>query len=87
MGDQYVKPIATMVIANIGGTDELGDYSAVIAADGTQPTDPHALFARFARRGEIREHPRLTEHVWGLVAKALLSLGFCDWMTVEGEEP
>jgi hypothetical protein len=65
-----------MVIANVGGTSELGDYAVSIAHDGKQPIDPHALFARFWKRAELTGHARLKEHVWSLVAKSLLSLGF-----------
>jgi hypothetical protein len=77
-GGTNVSTIATMVIANMGGTMTLGDYSAVIAADGSQPSDPHALFARFDRRAEIKGHPRLARPVWNLVSKALASLGFAN---------
>jgi hypothetical protein len=77
-GDEYVRTIATMVIANKGGSSELGDYQVATAADGSQPKDPHALFARSDRRGEVLGHPRLKAHVWNLVAKALRALGHAE---------
>jgi hypothetical protein len=69
--------IARAVIDNIGGTEQLGDYRAR-SLRGRSRAALDAAWAGKAvvREGEVRGHPRLREHVWNLVAKALASMGY-----------
>lgn len=68
-----VTEIARMRICNVGGTRERGSYSVetlrgrcVEQLDRYQPQ----------RRGLVREYPRLKIHVWHLVARALIAMGY-----------
>lgn len=68
-----VSRIAEMRIANTGGTRNLGDY----AVDVFRGRDEKALTRRTVlKRGTVKGHPRLREHVWNLVAKALNNTGY-----------
>lgn len=72
--------LARMVIDNVGGTDQLGDYRcrtlrgrsaealdrAMLSMDGTGAT----------RSAAVLRHHRLREHVWNLVAKALTAMAY-----------
>lgn len=68
-----VTELARAHIANIGGTNTLGDYS-ITTLRGRSAAD---LDRRVPQRsGKVSGHPRLSEHVWHLVAKALTSVGY-----------
>lgn len=62
--------IEQIVIANVGGTQELGDYDVWLGLH-----DPHVMAESDWADGEVKAHPRLTESVWSLVKKAIDSLG------------
>ena len=65
--------IARVYIANVGGTDELGDYRAVsLRGRGKEQLDRHNV----NRTALIEKHPRHREHVLNLVAKALIAMGY-----------
>lgn len=69
--------LALMSICNEGGTQTLGDYG-VKAHRGR---DEDALMASLrsgsaTHKGAVLKHPRLKEHVWVLVTKALLACGY-----------
>ena len=65
--------LARMMIDNIGGSQNLGDYRARTY----RGRDSEALDQRTVQReGRILKHPRLREHVWNLVAKALASMAY-----------
>jgi len=62
-----------VLISNIGGSDELGDYSAVsLRGRSKEQLDRRAV----QRRAKVLGHPRKAEHVLNLVAKALHELGY-----------
>lgn len=70
-----VTEIARAIIVNKGGTADgkLGSYDVGTfrgrskqALDGLQ----------IQRRGKVENHPRLSQHVWHLVAKALAAMGY-----------
>jgi hypothetical protein len=65
--------LARMDICNEGGTVNLGDYGVYIM----RGRDREALSKRRVQRtAKVLGHPRLREHVWNLVAKALTSAGY-----------
>lgn len=71
-----VTEIARMLIWNRGnrrGGNELGDYVCCTYIG----RDREALDRRKVNReGEVNDHPRLREHVWHLVAKALVNMKY-----------
>jgi hypothetical protein len=72
--------LARMIIDNIGGTVQRGDYRARTLRGRSREALDRALLqaddAGATRKGYVRGHPRLREHVWNLVAKALSELGY-----------
>lgn len=69
--------IARMTIDNIGGTRERGDYRVRTMRGRSAETLERAMFAGTVQReGEVLRHPRLREHVWHLVGKALAGIGY-----------
>lgn len=68
-----ITEISRMGIANTGGTDERGDYRA----ETYRGRSAEALRRRIVQRsGEVRDYPRLAIHVWQLVARALVGMGY-----------
>ncbi len=72
--------LARMVIDNIGGDTQQGDYRcrtlrgrSAAALDRSQNSIKPG---NVTREGRVFGHPRLREHVWNLVAKALLGMGY-----------
>lgn len=82
-----VTEIGRMVIANVGGTQQVRDYK-VHGADGalidltdvpiTMETLKKPHFGQPVRTGSIEGHKRLKLPVWSLVAKCLNKLGYAD---------
>lgn len=72
--------LARMVIDNIGGTVQRGDYRARTLRGRSSETLDRALLqadgAGITRKGYVNGHHRLREHVWNLVAKALSGMGY-----------
>jgi hypothetical protein len=71
------QELARMHICNEGGTNTKGDYGVYTL----RGRDKEALDASwrgngFTRQGKVLGHPRLSEHVWHLVGKALSSVGY-----------
>jgi hypothetical protein len=65
--------LARMDLCNIGGTRNSGDYSV----QAMRGRDHATLSKRIAQReGKVLGHPRLSQHVWYLVAKALKALSY-----------
>lgn len=68
-----VTELARMIICNIGGTRNSGDYSVEIMRGRSR----EALDKRIVhKRAKVLGHPRLSQHVWHLVAKALKASGY-----------
>lgn len=71
--------LARMVIDNIGGTHDKGDYRArTLRGRSTEQLD-RALCSidhYRQREGRVIGHARLREHVWNLAQKALTSMGY-----------
>lgn len=68
--------LARMLIDNIGGTAQLGNYRARTLRGRSEDALDHAMVAPAQREGKVLGHPRLREHVWNLVAKSLKSMGY-----------
>lgn len=72
--------LARMVIDNIGGTNHLGDYRCRTLRGRSEEALDRALINMRStgtqREGRVLGHPRLREHVWNLVAKALTGMGY-----------
>lgn len=65
--------LARMRISNVGGTDTIGNYDAVtFRGRTTADLNRNAI----QRQCQVRGHPRLSQHVWNLVAKALTGMGY-----------
>lgn len=66
--EDRAREIARMIIANDGGTAELGDYAVQVEAP--PPGTPKAL--RWpSRTVHVRQFKRLTTPIWVLVQRAL----------------
>lgn len=76
--------LALMTICNEGGSQTRGDYSAATYKGRDEAALAASMRAFFldkrlgatTRRGEVKNHARLSEHVWNLVAKALGSMNY-----------
>lgn len=72
--------IARMIIANDGqGTPSRGSYWGVAAKGVTRgPMVPAAVVhaSRTMARGEVKEYPRRSKHVWHLVTRMLTAMGY-----------
>ena len=65
--------LARMHICNIGGTATQGDYSCATLRGRSKD----ALDRRVPQRsGFVRKYPRLAVHVWHLVARSLVAMGY-----------
>ncbi|MPT48016.1 MAG: hypothetical protein E2598_06295 [Sphingobium sp.] len=65
--------IARMNISNTGGTENIGNY-ACETLRGRSTADLNRRIVQ--RKGRVLSHPRLSQHVWHLVAKALTGMGY-----------
>jgi hypothetical protein len=76
------KELARAVIDNIGGTNTHGNYRA----RAMRGRDEEALQTNMIsvlqkqskpiHEGEVLNHPRLSQHVWNLVARSLTAMGY-----------
>ncbi len=73
-----ISEIGRAIIANVGGTDELGDYRVCLG--GRRRRDDAAnnklLWDEPCYEGRVEQHERLRLQVWSLVCKALAACGF-----------
>lgn len=76
--------LARMTICNVGGTQSLGDYAvATMTGRNHDALTASMVKRRHTRSGSVTGRPRLTEHVWNLVAKGLTAMGY----GARGERP
>jgi hypothetical protein len=67
------KELARVLIANVGGTDKLGNYECTaLRGRGKAQLDKGTI----QRQAMVKNHPREAEHVLNLVAKALIEMGY-----------
>lgn len=65
--------LARVLISNEGGTHTRGDYAcASLRGRGKKQLDRRNI----QRQARVLNHPRQTEHVLNLVAKALTAMGY-----------
>lgn len=65
--------LARVYITNVGGTKRTGTYSCVsVRGRGKKQLDRDVV----NRTGNVEDHPRESQHVLHLVAKALYSMGY-----------
>ena len=68
-----VTELARAHICNIGGTAVRGDYDVrTLRGRDKAALDENVV----QRRAQVIGHARLREHVWNLVAKALVRMGY-----------
>ena len=69
--------LARMTLDNIGGTESSGDYR-VRTLRGRSEEQLHRamILGTVQREGRVMGHARLALHVWNLVAKALIAMGY-----------
>lgn len=81
--------LARMVIDNIGGTTQRGDYRTRTFRGRSEQALQSAMKsgmrggAGVQREGRVMGHARLREHVWNLVSKALSGMGYGAPVTPE----
>lgn len=69
--------LARLMIDNVGGTRTSGDYRVrTLRGRSEAALDQAMLHMRVQREGRVLRHPRLSQHVWHLVAKALVAVGY-----------
>ena len=73
--------LARMVVDNIGGTVQRGDYRCRTLR-GRSEEALHRSMSNMDRKeavtreGKVLGHARLREHVWNLIAKSLVGMGY-----------
>lgn len=65
--------LARMHICNVGGTQTKGDYECTTLFGRSKDELDKG---RKQRNGRVVNYPRLSVHVWHLVARALMSMGY-----------
>lgn len=69
--------LARMHICNEGGTQTRGNYGVYILRGRSKTRlDKSWINSHISRSGKVTNHPRLIEHVWNLVSKALNACGY-----------
>lgn len=71
-----ISNLGTVIIHNVGGTKNKGNYSAVSFKRGHDPVAANSLRKNKVRDGRVEGHNRLSEPVLNLVSKALRSMGY-----------
>ena len=77
-----VTEIARMHISNIGGSRQVGHYSARTYRGRSSE---QLSRGELQRQGSVRNYPRLSLHAWHLVARALIAMKYAG--DVELEQP
>ena len=73
----WTTELARMHICNEGGTATRGDYGAyALRGCNTETLDKSWHNESYVHTGKVKNHARLSEHVWNLVGKALHSMGY-----------
>lgn len=68
-----ITEIAMMEIANIGGSNTIGNYDCcTLRGRSAQAFTQRQV----QRKAKVLGHPRLSQHVWNLVAKSLKAMGY-----------
>jgi hypothetical protein len=75
-----VTEIARMHITNIGGSRQVGHYSARTYRGRSSE---QLSRGEVQRQDSIRNYPRLSLHVWHLVARALVAMKYAGGAEIE----
>lgn len=67
-----ITEIGRTIIANVGGTNEKGDYTCRVSRKRKQFSNLDT-WKEPLRTGDVKNYPRLSYNVWRLVIRALLS--------------
>ncbi len=68
-----VSELGRVLIDNQGGTQQRGNYRVrSLRGRSSEQLDRGTV----QKEGAVMNHPRLAEHVWNLVAKALKAVGY-----------
>lgn len=69
------REIGRTYIANVSGGGKRADYEVAVCRKGSNkcPLVPNRPAIKAARRGEVKDYPRLSYNVWRLVIRALKS--------------
>lgn len=67
-----IKEIGRTIIANVGGTNEKGDYICKVGRK-RDSFDNKDVWKEPLRTGDVKNYPRLSYNVWRLVIRALKS--------------
>lgn len=70
---RQVTEIARMKIANVGGNRTLGHYFAETCRGRSSVQLDRGVRQR---SGSVRDYPRLSIHVWHLIARALIAMKY-----------
>lgn len=69
--------LARMVIANESGGGNSRDYSGKTYLGRDEQTLTRSMINdTVTKRGEVLRHPALKQHVWNLVVKMLINMGY-----------
>jgi hypothetical protein len=74
--------LARAIIHNVGGNTTYGNYEAFTCRGRSAADLSRSMKAIFTgeqqavHRGKVENHPRLSQHVWNLVAKSLTAMGY-----------
>ena len=63
--ESHKKELGRMLIDNIGGTRDRGDYRVRVLRKGSKD--------KVMRTGEVKDYPRLSYNIWRLICRALKS--------------
>lgn len=75
-----VSELARMNIANVGGTTTFGDYHCETLRGRSKADLDKRVQQRVAN---VMRYPRLSIHVWHLVARALNNMGYAGKAMIE----
>lgn len=67
-----IKEIGRTIIANVGGTNEKGDYICKVGRK-RDSFDNRDVWKEPLRTGDVKAYPRLSYNVWRLVIRSLLA--------------
>jgi hypothetical protein len=71
------QELARMMINNVGGGGDKRSYETRTYRGRSEKALHRAMLNdTTTRRGKVKDHPALSQHIWNLVAKALKGMGY-----------
>jgi hypothetical protein len=71
-----VETLSQVLVDNVGGSARLGNYRVRSFRKGAPDVRQGLVPPRPVREGKVLNHPRQSQHVLHLIAKALRALGY-----------